>query len=473
MIDRVSQRLFQHLEPRSKLVVALSGGIDSIVLLDVLDNLKRDLDFTLSALHVNHQLSPNADEWVEFCRAVCSSRGVPFEAVTIQVPRKGNQEATARALRYQVFSRQAADFVVLAQHQDDQVETFLLRLLRGAGVNGLAGMRMLRTGLRTEDSGLSKAGLRTQDSGLSGGGLRSLGPQHSVLSPCPRILRPLLGVPRAGILNYAIKRGLKWIEDESNRDTSFDRNFLRREILPAMEKRFPAYRETIARAADNLGDAAELLDELACIDAKHCITEEAIDIAELKRLSLGRAKNLLRFFLRERGLPMPDRAWLEQALRQILHSRTDAKTCIALGEFELRRYRQKIYLVRSFPERDADWSLAWRGESEIVIPELGGALRFVETSGMGISRSRLSAVMIRTRRGGERFRPDCNRPRRSLKNLLQEHGVPPWLRDNLPLLFDAETLVWAPGIGIACEYRAREDEMGIAPEWTNGNVRRF
>lgn len=459
MIEQVSRQFTAHLKPRSKLIAALSGGLDSLVLLDVLDSLKAGLDFELSALHVNHGLSPNANEWEKFCREVCSSRAIPFEAVNIEVPREGNQEAEARALRYRIFSRQNADFVVLAQHQDDQVETFVLRLLRGAGAHGLSGMREVRAGLRTEDSGLNSDGL-----GL-------LSPQSSVLSP--RILRPFLKVPRGQIRGYAQKRELRWIEDESNLDTGFDRNFLRREILPALEKRFPAYRQTISRAVDNLADAADLLDDLALTDAKSCISEGAIAIAGLKRLMPARARNLVRHFLRERGLLMPDRAWLEQALHQILHSRSDAKVCIAVGEFELRRHRQKIYLVRSMPKREDDWNIAWRGENEILIPELGGVLRFIEAPGMGISRSRLSAVTIRARRGGERFRPDCNRPRRSLKNLLREHAVPRWLRGNLPLLFSEETLVWAPGIGIACEYRAREDEMGITPEWANSNVRGF
>jgi tRNA(Ile)-lysidine synthase len=444
VISHVARQLSAHLKSRSKLVLGLSGGLDSVALLDVLHSLKADLDFDLSALHINHQISPHSNEWAEFCRELCAARKIPLEVEKIEVLRKGNLEAAARVLRYQAFSRQNVDFVVLAQHLDDQAETVLLRLLRGAGAQGLSGMPIVREMV----SGRREAG---------GGS--------------PQILRPLLDIPRREILGYVRAQKLNWVEDESNLDTSFDRNFLRREILPAIDKRFPAYRRTIARAADNLANAAELSDELARIDANNCIADGAIMIAELKHLAPARVNNLLRFFLRERGLLMPDRKRLEEARQQLLHSRQDAQARIVFGDFELRRHRARIHLVKSAPSED--WQIGWRGEDQIVLPQLGGTVRFRRATGAGISMARLDNVTVRNRRGGERIRPDCKRPSRSLKNLLQEHEIPPWERQLLPLLFNGEALVWVPGIGITCNYQAHADEMGLVPEWLNGNVRRF
>jgi tRNA(Ile)-lysidine synthase len=450
----VSQQLSAHLKPRSKLVVGLSGGLDSVVLLDVLNSLKRDFDFDLRALHVNHQISRNANEWAKVCRELTAAREIPLEVVKIEVPRAGSLEAVARKLRYQVFSRQDADFVALAQHLDDQVETFLLRLLRGAGAQGLAGMARVR-GQGSEIRGEEIAREATN----------ALAPGRWPLTP--RILRPLLEITRAEILAYARKRSLKWIEDETNQDTYFDRNFLRQQVLPLIAQRWPAYRGVVSRAVRNLADSAQLLDELAVLDSQTCVIANTIEVEALRQISQPRALNLMRYFLRKQNLRMPDRARLEEALRQMLRSRSDAKACIELGEYALRRHQGKIYLVQNILAPDENWQVTWRGESEIELPQFGGTIVFSRTAGNGISLARLSEgeVTIRVRRGGERFRPDRDRPRRSLKNLLQERSVPPWERQTIPLLFSGETLVWVAGIGTDPAYSAQQTEPAIMMTW--------
>jgi len=317
--------------------VALSGGVDSVVLLDVLAGLRARLRIRLSALHVNHQLSPNAARWSAFCRRLCKARRVPFRDVEVSVPRGDSLEAAARAARYEVFSRQPGDYIVLAHHQDDQVETLLLQLLRGAGVKGLAAMPLLRAeGGGRRDEGKSRKAARH--------------PSSLILHPL--LLRPLLDVTRAEIEAYARARRLRWVDDESNADLHFQRNFLRHRILPEIEKRFPAYRATVARAARHFAESALLLDELALSDAGGAMDEGMLTAAALRGLSPARSRNLLRFFLARQGVTMPSAARLDEALRQALTAKQDAQLAIDLGACELRQFEGRLHVIarRAVPQ---------------------------------------------------------------------------------------------------------------------------
>ena len=444
---RVAAKLKDIVKPSGRLVVGLSGGADSVVLLDCLQRVARERRIRLSALHVNHQLSPNAVRWSAFCRRLCRARGIPFGSVKVDVPRGASVEAAARAARYAVFSRQPCDYVVLAHHQDDQVETLLLQLLRGAGVKGLAAMPLVR---KAKDS--------------------SLVTRHS----SPAILRPLLDVTRQEILEYARKRGLKWIEDESNRDTRFRRNFLRREVLPVIERRFPAYRVTLARAAGHFAEAGWLLDAVAAADGARGIEDGALAVDALRHLPGARARNLLRYFLDGHGASMPGAERLEEALRQALGAKNDARVLVDLGDFGLHRFQGRLHVVPRLPPVRTDYARRWRGERALALPELGDVLVMTPSRGQGVSLERLrrGSVAIRLRRGGERLQPDCRRPRRSLKNLLQEQRVPPWQRGRVPLIFCGEDLVWAAGIGVDCRYQAAGIEPAIRPAWGAGAGRR-
>ena len=407
-----------------------------MVLLDILGRIARRARIRLSALHVNHQLSPNAPSWERFCRRACRERSVSIRCARVSVATGNSLEGTARAARYAVLLAQPVDYVVLAHHQDDQAETVLLQLLRGAGVKGLAGMPEMRA--------------------------------HSP-APRPAILRPLLDVPRSEIERYARQRGLSWVEDESNRDVRFARNFIRHRLLPELVKRFPAYRATLARSAHHLGEAARLLDELAEVDATGAWCDGALAVAALRRLSPARSRNLLRWFIGKHGIAMPGSLRIDEALRQALTARADAHVMIQLEDATMRRFGGRLYVIPGSAAAPGHFSRQWKGERTLKLGELSGVLTMTRCRGTGISLGRLrsQAVTVRTRRGTERLQPDCRRPHRSLRNLLQEARIPPWRRATLPLLFCGGDLVWAPGIGIACEYQAQADEPSVTPVWTS------
>jgi tRNA(Ile)-lysidine synthase len=422
--------------------VGLSGGMDSAVLVDVLHGLKASRELSLSAIHVNHQISPHAGEWEAFCRALCARHGIALTVDRVNVTSEGSGiEAAARRLRYRAYAASDADFVVLAHHLDDQVETFLLQLLRGAGPKGLAGMPVVRA----------------QESAMDGN------------AESPHILRPLLDLRRSDIEAYAKSKGLEWVEDDSNANSRFDRNYLRNELLPLLDARFPGYRETLARAARNLADHALLAEELARIDAQS-LDRSAISADRLRQLSDARALNLLRQLFADRGLLMPPRARLEEALRQCRDAGRDAEIQVTFGDAVLRCYRDRVELVENSPDMPADWQSRWDGHHELILPDGLGVLRSRMVVGEGIASRHfeIRAATVRGRSGGERMQPGENRPRRALKSLLQEHAIPPWERSRMPLVFFGEQLAWVPGIGVAAEFRAAAAESGIAPEWEPG-----
>jgi tRNA(Ile)-lysidine synthase len=423
---RVTAVLKQHVKRGDRLVAGLSGGVDSVVLLDLLLRASKKLRFELAALHVNHQINPAAGRWAAFCRAFCKQRGVAFTAVRVTVARGDSLEAAARDARYQAFAALPADYVALAHNLDDQAETLMLQLLRGAGAKGLSAMPVVRNS----------------------------------------ILRPLLEIPRSEIEAYARSRKLEWIEDDSNADLAFDRNFMRHEVMPVIARRYPAYRKTLLRASRNLAEAAQLLDELAAADAQ-LTAGGGLEIAGLRTLSPPRAKNAVRYFLARHGLTMPNAARLDEYVRQLLQERQGMRTAIDLGEYEMRRYANELRIVAKGMVLPRDFRQVWRGESRLHLPELGGTLMLKKGRGAGISLEQLVAqpVTVRLRQGGERIQPHPQRPRRSLKNLLQETRVPPWLRDRLPLLFCGDELAWVAGIGVGCRFQAKPGEASVQPRW--------
>ena len=434
LLSSVSDRLSTQLTPNRRVTVALSGGVDSVVLLHLLHRLQSELPFFLSTIHVNHQISPNAGDWAAFCVALCAKLQVPLKVKKVQVPRrsKAGLEASARTLRYQAFAELGTECLLLAHHLDDQAETVLLNLLRGAGVRGAAAMPLVRD----------------QEKGAP-------------------IIRPLLDVPRAVLVAYAKKHRLTWIEDESNLDVAFARNFLRHAVLPVIEQRFPAYRQTLTRAAGHFADADSLLDELAAIDLAHVVRDGKLKLALLQQISVPRAKNLLRAYFAEQGLPVLDAECLEEWMRQLINARGDSQVALGVAGLVLRRYRGEVWIEPSTRGPAADWQVVWRGERELAVPELNGLWSMVPVAGEGLSAKKLHAapLTLRLRQGGEKLKPECNRPRRSLKKLLQEAAIPSWQRERLPLLYSGEILVAAPGIGIDCAFQAKHGENALRFDW--------
>lgn len=430
--------LLQHVTPGHQLTIALSGGVDSVVLLHILAVLSKEMHFTLTAVHVNHGISDNAGYWSKFCCDICHSYRIPVHVAYVQV-KKGpgiSLEASAREQRYRIFDRIQADYVLLAQHLDDQAETMLLQLFRGAGLKGLSAMPAVRN-------------------------------QQSHNSP--KILRPLLEVSRCHIEAYARQNELTWITDESNADTAFDRNFLRHDVFPIIRKRYPQYPDMLLRSSRHFSEAVLLLDELAQIDRDNCLVAGRLNLQKLRKLSAPRAKNLFRYCLLLHGADLPSAARLNEILRQLQALSPDHQFHMSFGNTEIRSYQGAIYIllrqekIKEFKEQ----RYVWHGGALPTMQHIRGTIGFVESTIDGIDPQKLlgKSLSIRSRSGGERIRPACNRPRRSLKNLLQEAFIPPWERMHVPLLFCDEKLVWVSGIGVDCEFQAGPTELGIMPLW--------
>jgi len=434
VLQTLSAFLDARLLPGDRLCVGLSGGRDSVVLLHALAALRGfGLAVELSAVHVNHALSANADTWAAFCDTLCRAIGIPLAVVRVEVPRVGcgeGLEAAARRLRHAVFAGRCADWLALAHHRDDQAETILFRLLRGAGVGGAAGMPAERSQV---------------------GG--------------PRLIRPLLDLPRLLLAAYAEENALRWVEDESNADGRYRRNHLRRQVMPRIEERFPGAAQVLARAGCHFAEAALLLEELAKIDRAAAVgVQGRIDLARFKVLSKARAGNLLRSELLAAGFQAPEARWLDEALRQLATVGTGSETCVATRDGEVHVYRGELHVVRHRPPV-VDGAVPWHGEA--ALPWGGGQVVLGSTHGIGISDRLLrgAPVCLRRRLGGERFQPDPRRPLRSLRKLLQEAGVPPWERARLPLLWSGERLVWVAGIGIDAVFACAAGEPGVMPVW--------
>ena len=421
-------------KPNPNLLLAFSGGLDSTLLLHLLAECQKMLPFQLSALHVHHGLSPNADAWAVFCADVCKKLNVPLTISKVKLNNSGlGIEATAREARYNKLLNSDADFICLAHHQDDQAETLLLQLARGAGVKGLAGMGNVNN----------------------------------------KLLRPLLDVPRSVLDAYAKQHNLAWIDDESNLDTKFNRNFMRHEILPKLAKQYPAIKQTISRTAQHMAEADILLDELAEQDTKNgLLNNQQLQLASLAKLSGARVNNALRWWLLQNNCDAPSSAQLQQISQQLLHAKSDANIKIKLSaSVVLRRFQGGAYLLRNVQEADdlyvrSAFSLPWQGEKTIILPDQS-RLFFSEKLGEGIAMLHVEngQLNIRYRRGGETLKPEKNRPNRSLKSLFQNSSIPPWQRKRLPLLFLNGELVLLPNIAVAVALKAKPDELGLFVKW--------
>ncbi|HQS36827.1 MAG: tRNA lysidine(34) synthetase TilS [Methylotenera sp. 24-45-7] len=415
---------------RSKpnLLLALSGGLDSMVLLHLLAAASAKLPFQLHAMHVHHGLSPNADSWAEFCQLQCQQLNVPLQVVHVQLNINNGLgvEAEARALRYQaLFAAQNIDFVMTAHHQDDQAETLLLQLFRGAGVKGLASMAAVDTGRN--------------------------------------LLRPLLNVPRQTLQDYAVQHEITWCEDESNDNTQYDRNFVRHALMPVLEARFEGVKTVLARTASHMAEANDLLETLAAQDAEAVLEDNTLCLEGLAKLSLPRIKNLLRWWFAQNGLSMPAADYLNEIAAQLLNAKKDADLNLVMQHLILRKYQQRAYLCEDKPA--AAFDLVWDGEPFLDLPS-GGRLVFNQVLGKGLSlKLGMTKLRITNRDGGERFKPNPLRPTRTLKYLLQEINMPPWKRQYLPLIYWEDKLACVPGIGIAYGLEASGDEAGLEIIW--------
>lgn len=400
------------LNPYRQFLVAFSGGLDSTVLLHRLFLWQQsDPSVSVRAVHIHHGLSPHADEWVEHCQTRCGQWQIPLEVVRVTLEQGGlGTEAHARQARYQAFSQRLkpGEALVTAQHLDDQCETFLLALKRGSGPAGLSAMPA------------------------------SMAFAQGVL------LRPLLNESRASLLAWAQNHQLSWIEDESNQDDAYDRNFLRLRVLPELAERWPHFSQATARSAALCAEQEQLLNELLADELAALMTPEgALNTLPMKSMSAPRRAALLRRWLAWHQAAMPSRDMLSRVWLEVALAREDASPCLRLGEYEIRRYQQQLWWVKSCPDL-GDVQLSWlNADAPLVLPAELGSVQLLAggdirppREGETLSiRFRASGVLhIVGRHGG-----------RKLKKIWQELGAPPWLRDTTPLLFYGDVLIAAAG----------------------------
>jgi tRNA(Ile)-lysidine synthase len=433
--DRLLEKLaeLQDAEPL-RYLVAFSGGLDSTVLLHALAQGADRHRVPVTAVHIDHGLHPESPAWARHCRRVAEAFGCAFLEGKVIVA--GNEvaavglEAAAREARYAALRElmRAGDVLLSAHHQEDQAETVLLNLMRGSGLAGVAGIGAAQP---------------------FGAGL---------------LLRPLLNVARRELLAYAGSLDLEWLDDPANVDARFDRNFLRREIMPRLTERWPAAARRLQRSAELAAESAQLLDELATLDLAALGTARRLDIARLTRLSAARQRNVLRYAIRSLGLPPAPSTRLQQALTELVPARPDARPLVRWPGAELRRYRGRLYILSEpAPLPEAAPGRLYAGAELYPGPGLGRLRLEPEASG-GLDPAIVDRGLdVRFRAGGERIRPAGREGTRPLGKLLQESGVVPWMRDRLPLLYAGNDLVAVADLWLAAEAVA---ERGYAVSWT-------
>ncbi len=447
----LTDSLLQNITPwlNRSLVVAFSGGIDSTVLLHSLVSLRNAGQFScLKAIHVNHGLSPNAQKWVNHCQQICDQWLVPLVVESVQVSNTLGEglEQAARSARYQVFERVlgGGDCLVQGHHQNDQAETLLFRLFRGTGVTGLSGIPLTR----------------------------SIG--KSVL------VRPMLSISREQIECYAKIHGLNHIEDESNQDQRFSRNYIRQSLLPAVEQRWPGAAIRLASLADELAEinmqqdhaVSELAQSITEIRREWLLGDKPLlDSVKLEKFHQATQKQIIRIWLKNQGLSVPGRDMLDRVFAEVINARVDAEPLLIWPGCELRRYQQLLVASKPMPEIKPFTGIYWTLPEQVSFSGPGiGYLRFDYSS-------KANAKAIRTLSGGAielRSRDNIDPSlrvavagrsgRKTLKRWLQEYRVPPWLRDRIPFLFYNNEMIGAPGLWV-CEGFQADSPGGYHITW--------
>ena len=407
-------------------LVACSGGVDSTALLLLLQQYRQNHPTAppLQLWHVNHQLSPAAAGWAAHCQTLCASLNLPFHCFTVQPEANTGQgpEAAARKARYQAFAQalQAGDVLFTAHHSDDQAETLLYRLCRGAGVKGLAAMPRERP--------------------LGAGTLA----------------RPLLAFSKAQLQHCVKAAGYTTVEDSSNADTRFDRNFLRQQVMPPLQARWPQAVRNINRAVNHLQVADKLLQQLAALDLAAAATRPGeLVLDKLAGLSRERLHNALYYWLAAEGITVSS-AQLTQ-LQALLHSADNSRAELRLGAKVLHRYRGLLYAEPWFDVTTLPPQSRWQCETELT-PQPGLSIRAEPVRGCGLRADVTADISFAV--GGLRFKPAWRQHSTTLKKLWQERHIPPWHRPLLPKLLLDGSLIAVAGIGIKAGFLARANQPG-------------
>ncbi|MCF6458234.1 tRNA lysidine(34) synthetase TilS [Pseudoalteromonas sp. MMG024] len=399
---------------KTRFTVALSGGVDSVVLLHLAKRFRDEFTHTeIDAVHVNHGLSDNADMWQAFCADLCQKWQIPFKAYRVSVKKASREslEAVARTVRYNALKAHlhSDSELLLGQHLDDQVETFFIRLKRGAGLLGLGAMKQ-RTHI---------------ESGLP-------------------VFRPLLGIMRKEIVEYAKVHQLSHINDESNHDDRFDRNFLRNKILPELNVRFKGFSNTVARVVNLLQSQQQLLDEYIADDAEKCVFHQRFLLTEVIGFSRARIDNLIRYWLQQNNLVSPSQKVLDQVYQQAFNAKIDAQVSIECRRFAIKRYQDTLFIVlpQAAPENQDNIGL-----SSVII---GNQEFSAEKRAQGVRAPFMDEhVNLRFDIGAEKFTLQHRNCTKSVSTWLKEAGIPPWQRSLVAGIYYNNQLVQVIGLGIS------------------------
>ncbi len=403
------QRFFSDYHHLAKFYVAYSGGLDSTVLLHAMHMQK----LPLQAIHVNHHLQKECDSWQKHCETVCKQWGISISIkhAEIQKVSQKSLEDLARDARYELLEEMldSNSAIVTAHHQDDVAETILLQLLRGSGPAGLAAMpevKKLTTGFH---------------------------------------LRPMLNISRKELLSYANEHELYWVDDPSNDECNFDRNYLRNEVLPKIFKRWPAAQKTLARSAELQAQTLSCLNDLARIDLRESATDESyiLELPSLQALSDERLSNVLRYWIQSHNMRRPSRKILQQVISDIVRKQEiETSPMQSWKEGEIRRFQNRLYLMQPLSIHDPSQEFRWKIDQPLLIQSLNRTLLPQELTQHHVAIPEgTNELMVRFRQGGERLKLVGQNQHRSLKNLLNEAGVPPWERSRIPLLYHGDQLI--------------------------------
>lgn len=413
------------------LLVGYSGGLDSTVLLHWLQQSAALTGVAVRAVHVHHGLQAAADTWVVHCQQQCAALGVPLAIHRVQpdLQQGTGLEAAARDVRRAAFldELREGETLALAQHQDDQAETFLLRALRGSGVDGLAAMAV-----------------------------------DSLLGP-HRLWRPLLQVPRTALLHYAQAHGLRWIEDPSNADDGPDRNFLRLRVLPLLQQRWPHAAQALAGSAAHCSGLRDLLDDednelLAHVQA----ADRVLSVERLRSLSVARRARVLRRWVRTQGAAPLPASVLKQLESELLPAERDRDAQVRWQQHVIRHWRGHWYLLpATLPALPPRWQAMWDGRAPLPLPD-GGELRLLGTEGFA------QPMRVAARQGGERIALAGRHHQHRLKDCLQQAHLAPWRRAQLPLLYADDALQAAADVVLSAPLQAWLQERGAALQWRPG-----
>lgn len=417
LIKTFQQNITDYFPQPAVFCIALSGGLDSIVLLHLFKAIQAKLNLTLRAIHVHHGLSANADDWAKFCQQVCNRLQIPLEIAYVQINKQQGIEAGARQARYNAFAErlQPNDILTTAHHLDDQAETFFLALKRGSGTKGL-------------------------------GAIQTVSIRQNFT-----LFRPLLGFNRQQLADYATINQLEWIEDESNTDTQYDRNFLRQIVLPQLNERWQSFNEMVARSAKHCADQQQLIEELLTESLeRYANIANRFNLMDMANFSRQKQQVLLRLWLEKNGLLMPTTAQITQLIDHLVYAQQDKNPQLKLEQHIIRRYQNHLYITPEFADTQS-FTIQLNPQQTVLLPDNIGEIsrtanqiiykkndkldRF--TLPESLAKQTLTVALSAT----GKIKCFQQAQRIDIKKLWQKNSVPVWERTRTPLLFYQNELV--------------------------------